>query len=712
MKKIYLFITAFVFFGFHLSAQNNGGTIKITLTDKNTKESIPFANVVVYNGKVQVAVGTTDMEGDVTIRALTPGNYNVKAVYVGYQGQQINDVEVNDNKTTYLKIALSGGIDLGPVIITEYSRPIINPETTSGGYIDEKTFQAMAAKDVNSVISTQAGVILTDNGSSTQLQVRGSRPGNTNIFVDGERAIGTTNIPQGAVGEMGIMLGGLPAQYGDVTGGAVSITTKGPKPTWNGGVELISSQLTDPYGYNFGGFNVSGPLVSKKDSANNKTPIVGFFLAGQGVYQKDPRPWAGGIPQVKPDKLAQLEQNPITYNAANQTFYTASSFITQNDLTTSKVRPNVANKQISLAPKIDFQITPSLRITLGGNIDYNNYHTFVQEYSLLNSQHNPQVIEQTYRGYLRLTQKFGAQTTTEQEKTQSVVKKAYFTFQAGYQKYKYTQQDEQLKNDFFSYGYVGKFNEYRMPVYGDTSTVYQKVPGANGTYSLVPHKGSYSTLGYQDTLIKFQPGAQNPLAANYTSDVINIIGANNLNSYSQILNAQGLINGSIPANVQGLYYNTGRTTGGYSVRDNSIFRVTSNFSADIGKNHSVMIGVEYDQRNERGYDVNARGLYSVANQLANQHNQTFDSTGTYYATQAQYAAAINPDNGQAYGNLTTAQTGAPISSNSGVFVKDVHYDQSAQSVFSKNFYDQVMGIHNGQSTAYININQYDPSVFN
>src|ERR1700749_349808 len=122
MKKIYLFITAFVFFGFHLSAQNNGGTIKITLTDKNTKESIPFANVVVYNGKVQVAVGTTDMEGDVTIRALTPGNYNVKAVYVGYQGQQINDVQVNDNKTTYLKIALSGGIDLGPVIITEYSR--------------------------------------------------------------------------------------------------------------------------------------------------------------------------------------------------------------------------------------------------------------------------------------------------------------------------------------------------------------------------------------------------------------------------------------------------------------------------------------------------------------------------------------------------------------------------------------------------------------
>ena len=26
----------------------------------------------------------------------------------------------------------------------------------------------------------------------------------------------------------------------------------------------------------------------KKDSAGNKTPIVGFFLSGQGNYEKDP----------------------------------------------------------------------------------------------------------------------------------------------------------------------------------------------------------------------------------------------------------------------------------------------------------------------------------------------------------------------------------------------------------------------------------------
>ncbi|MFI5141784.1 MAG: carboxypeptidase regulatory-like domain-containing protein, partial [Bacteroidia bacterium] len=729
MKKIYLFITAFVFLGFSLSAQNNGGSIKITLVEKkNPKESIPFANVVVYNGSLQVAVGTTDIDGNVMIKPLNAGKYNVKAVYIGYQTQQVNDVVVNNDKTSYITIPMAlaneGGKTLEDVIITEYAVPLIDPDTKSGGTIDHETFQAMADKSVESVISTQAGVILTDNGSKTQIQVRGSRAGNTNVYIDGERAIGTTNMPQGAVEQMSVMLGGLPAQYGDVTGGAVSITTRGTQPKWFGGVELISSQLTDPYGYNFGGFSLGGPIASKKDSSNNKQPIIGFFMAGQGVYQKDPRPWAGGIPQVNSTKLSQLEQNPIQYNPANGAYYTASSFLTQSDLTNSKVRPNVSNKQISLAPKIDFQITPNLKITLGGNIDYNNYHTFVQEYALLNSQHNPQVIEQTYRGYLRLTQRFGAQTSTETEKTQSVVKRAFFTFQAGYQKYKYVQQDEQFKNDFFSYGFVGKFTELRKPLYGDTSTYIQKIPGLKSHVnpskdSVIVHHGAYGLQGYQDTLIGFVAGTKNPLAANYTSNVINDIGAGNISNYPQILNAQGLMNGTVPANVQGLYYNTGRTTGAYSVRDNTIFRITSNFSADIGKNHSVMIGIEYDQRNERGYDVNARSLYNVARQLANPSGISYvdslgHSTGTYY-TQAQYAAATNPDNinGKPYGAITTAETGgAPVSSTANVFIRDGIYDPTSHSVFSRNFYDQVMGIHSGQSTQYINIDQYDPSVFN
>ncbi|MHB8261107.1 MAG: carboxypeptidase regulatory-like domain-containing protein [Bacteroidia bacterium] len=716
MKKVYLLLVGFVFLGFLANAQSNGGTIKVTLVDKkNPKETIPFANIVVYQGKTQVAVGTTDMDGVAYIKNLAAGKYNLKAVYVGYQPQQIDKVEVLDNKTAYINIPLSneGGVNLNEVVVTEYAGPpLIDPDTKSGQVIDRETFQHVSDKSVEGVIGMAAGVIVTDNGSSQQIQVRGARSNSTNYFIDGERVIGTTNMPQQAVEQMSVVLGGLPAQYGDVTGGAISITTRGVQPKFFGGVEAISSQLTDPYGYNSLGFSLGGPLIMKKDTGGTKKPIVGFFIGGMGNYIKDPRPWINGIPQVNPGKLAQLEQNPIQYNPANGGYYTASSFLTPSDLYTAKVRPNVAKKQILLSPKIDIAVTPNLKITLGGNLDYNNYNTFVQEYSLMNSQHNFNIIERTIRGYARLVQSFGSKDATEQEKSQSVIKKAYFTLQAGYQQYKYTQQDPEMKNNVFDYGYVGKFDEKRMPVY----QLQDSAKVGHGSSAAYAHN-VYVQQGYTDSAITFKPGTQNPLMANYTSQVYNDLGANsnpnNISNFGQVLNAQGLVNGFPPNNVQGLYYNTGRTTGLYSIRDNRIFRVTSNFSADI-KNHAVMIGVEYDQRSEAGYDVSARNLYNLARQLANLHNQSLDTNAQVY-TQAQYATAINPDNGQAYGALNATQTGAPVTAGAGVVTYGPAVNMSQMSTFAKNFYDQEMGIHNnnaGGYAQYINVDAYDPSHFN
>ena len=711
MKKVYLLLVAFVFVGLGLNAQNNGGSIKVTLTDKANKETIPFANVVVFLGKTQVAVATTDMDGNAWVKNISAGKYNVKAVYVGYQAQQINDVQVQNDKTAYVNIALSneGGVNLNEVVITEYAIPLIDPDTKSGQAFDRETYQHVADKSLEGVIGMAAGVIVTDNGSSNQIQVRGARSNSTNYFIDGERAIGTTNMPQQAVEQMSVVLGGLPAQYGDITGGAVSITTRGVQPNFFGGVEAISSELTDPYGYNSLGFSLGGPLVMKKDSANNKKPIVGFFIGGQGNYLKDPRPWYDGIVQVNPSKLSQLEKKPIQYNPANNSYLPSAAFITPDDLYTSKVRPNMAKKQIEIAPKIDIAVTPNLKITLGGNFDYNNYHTFEQSYSLFNSEHNPQVIERTMRGYARLVQQFGSKDATEQEKSQSVIKKAYFTLQAGYQQYSYTLQDEQFKGNIWNYGYVGQFTEKRMPVFALDSA---KVPGQS------KKQYGYVLKGYTDSAITFNPGTVNPLTANYTSAIYNDIGANSnpnlINNFGTIQNAQGVVNGFTPNNVQGLFYGTGRTEPSYEKVDNRIFRVTSNFSADI-KNHALMIGVEYDQRNEAFYYVDARGLYNLARQLANLHNQALD-TGAHLYTQTQYAAAINTDNNHAYGAINSTETfGAPITAGTNVITYTTAVNLGLMSTFAKNFYDQEMGIHNnnaGGYAQYINVDAYDPSHFN
>jgi len=194
--KTYLLLLALLVLA-RISFAQTTGSIKVTITDSATKESIPFANAILYKGSIQIQTATTDLDGNAFFKQVTPGKYNVKVAYVGYQSKQIKNAEVHPNKTTYLQIALNneGGVNLESVVVTEYKVPLIDPDTKSGGIIERENFQQMASKDLNSVISTQAGVILSNNGSNTQIQVRGSRSANTNVYVDGERAVGYSNMP-------------------------------------------------------------------------------------------------------------------------------------------------------------------------------------------------------------------------------------------------------------------------------------------------------------------------------------------------------------------------------------------------------------------------------------------------------------------------------------------------------------------------------------
>jgi len=715
IRKIYLFLTAFIAFGFFAVAQNNPGSIKVLLVDEK-KEAIPFANVVVYNGNTQVATGTTDIDGYAFIKQLSAGTYNVKAVYVGYQTKTTSGVIVNNDKTTYFTVAMTnaGGIQLEEVVV-EYKAPLIDPDTKSGQTTDRVSFQAMADKSIAGVLSTAAGVY--SNG--TDLNLRGSRgsgagagadgsQGANNIFIDGERVIGTANVPRQAVQQMSVILGGIPAQYGDVSSGIISITTRGPQPKWFGGIEATSSGIpnannkqlgTDKYGYNFLGFSFGGPLLNKKDSSGTK-PIVGFFLGGEIEYQKDPRPWANGIATVNKDKLSKLEANPLQYNPLSNNYYLAASYVNSNDMGTSAVRQNVAQRGIRLNPKIDIAVNPNLNITLGGSWDYTTNHTFIYEYALLNSQHNPQVVQNTMRGYARLTQRFGPTGSTEQEKSQSVIKNAFWTAQASYQKYKFTQQDEQFKNNYFDYGYVGKFNEYQMPFY-----YYAPAVTASPSHGGAPaNTGGYMYGGVIDTLITFTPGSTNALTANYTNQLMNDYNAQGIKvtSYNQIVQNNGLRNGDVPGNVHALWYNTGRPFGGYTLQDQSMIRFTSNFTADI-KNHSIVLGVEFDRRDERGYSVQTRGLWSQMRSLANMHNSSVDTASLQYNAAGTNTVTVFSPNGSIIQDASLP-----------VVTGSIKYDPSAQSVFSKNFYDQigVDGDHSATSTKYINIDGVDPTKLN
>ena len=614
LRKIYFSIVTLLFAGASLFAQNGGGAIKVTLKDKTNGETIPFANVVAYQGGVQVGVATTDMDGVAIIKPLSPGKYDVKGVYVGYQAQEMKGIVVGESKTAYVEISLSNGegVRLDEVQIVAYQEPLIDGDMKSGGTVTREEYQNMATKNINSVAATTAGVYQADEGAA--LNVRGGRSASTIYFVDGVKVVGGLGVPQQGVEQLNVITGGVPAQYGDATSGIISVTTRGPQSKFGGGVELISSQLTDKYGYNSLGFSLTGPLYQKRDSSGQKKPIIGFFISGQGTYEKEPDPSYVKLWKLNDDKLAELEQTPlrVVTVGAEDKFYRELDYVTKADMTQISSRQNVANRTVQLNGKIDFKVAPNTNLTIGGAYDYINRHDFVYGYSLFNSQNNPQTVENTWRTYARINQKFGTnQTGAEKEKSQALISNAYFTFLASYEKKKNKVQDDTHKDKIFNYGYQGKYNWT-----ADTTSNYLlRFDETNLKYYL-------DYQGPQRGPVSYERSELNPTTANYSSQVFNFRGTE-----ESIQAAQGdyaFVNGDRPQSINSLFSSTGRQYNGYVITETTQLRFASSFSADF-KNHAIMVGVEYDQRNLSGYTVNPIGLWERMRNLTNSHLQNFDT---------------------------------------------------------------------------------------
>ncbi|MCW3103646.1 MAG: hypothetical protein JWO09_2086 [Bacteroidetes bacterium] len=663
-----------------LLAQNES-SLKVKLIDKTTKETIPFANVVVEMGGIQAGIGTTNIDGEVTIKPLNPGKYNVKATYVGYQAVQMENINVAVGKTVYLNIEMSAGTTLDVVEIIEYSEPLIDPDTKSGGTVTREEYQNMATKNINSVAATTAGVYQQDEGGS--LNVRGARSSGTAYYVDGQKVIGSSNVPQSSVEQITTIVGGTPAEYGDATGGIIAITTRGPASKYTGGIEVISSGFgekkgLDAFGYNFLGFSINGPILTSKDSTSGaKKSVLGFSLSGEVVSEKDPDPSAVGFYQINPEKLDEITNTPLRPSEQGSGFVLNSEYVNAGDLQKIKARNNVESKSMRLSGKIQYQPTTNMGITLGGSIDYNKNHGFVYEYALYNPVNNPLNTDKTWRVYAKLTQKFNSATSKEEEKSSSNIKNAYFTIQAGYEKRKQKTRDDDHLDKIFDYGYIGKFTQTIKPIYTWEDSL-----------------GGLAQIAHGYTSLTFAPGEQNPTGTPYTTQFYSLNDAADIQDPSDVQAGLGLLNGDRPASIYGLWYNTGRQYNGYSDNDNSQFRVFANFSADI-KNHAIQVGFEYEQRTERYYSLAPIGLWTRMRQLANKHLSQLDFSTPIYNP--------NPDPA----NAQILDFFDPSVYNYYDFNR--LYNEGEQSQFDRSLREKLGYAEN--STNWIDIDSYDPETY-
>jgi outer membrane receptor protein involved in Fe transport len=641
-------------------AQSQSGTIKGTITENDTDETVPMANIVLELNGVVVAGAVADFDGDYTIKPVNPGSYTVKISFIGFASKEISDVLISANKITYINAKLKNSSSvIGEVELIEYVVPLIDPDK-SGTTKTKEEITALPTRNVASVAAQTAGIYQEDEGGD--LNVRGSRSDATFYYIDGVKVRASNKLPQASIEQMTVITGGLPASYGDATGGIISITTRGPSNEFFGGVEVVSSRFLDDFGYNLVGFNLSGPLM-KNDEGNS---TLGFFLSGEYESADDFDPSGATIYKVKDDVLSELEDNPLIFSVQNGIVQAqrAAEFVSMDDLEQISARQNVARTNASMSGKIDFKPSLNTNMTVGGNFSNSKYNESIYTYSMFNPSNNPQYIDQSWRVYGRFQQSFGA---TDQEQSASTLKNAFFTLQADYSKDTKIRQDEDHKDNLFNYGYIGKFTPVRDTVFSTPvewfDTDEDGVPNytidilgldQNGSPSLgdtmfdVPTSSDGASSNFllaQDPIsyYNFQAGGLNPNVESYTQAYYDFVGAQSVSTIDQITGIGAAVNGDRTDNVYSIWYNSGRQYNGYSKYDESQLRFTGSASADIN-DHALQFGFEYEQRDDRYYGISPVGLWTLAEQKVNNYIGQFEGAYEYLYTDAENGALIGVQN--------------------------------------------------------------------
>lgn len=617
MKRIILNLLLLVFSVTVMTAQTS---LEGTVNDATNNEALGFAAVEIYKNDVFITGTDTDFDGNYFFSDIDPGTYDITVSFLGYTTQKQTGVLVKAGKSNRLNFSLSEeGVLMDAVEIVAYKVPLIEIDnTTSGATVTAEKIRSLPIKDIAGIAATSAGISSTDSGD---ISVRGSRKEATVYYIDGVRVSGAdAMIPQSEIDQMRIITGGVEARYGDLVGGAISITTKGPSKKFMGGVEAETSEFLDGYGYNLLSANVTGPIVKK----SNGDPIIGFRLSGQFRDIKDNFPVAGGVWALSKEKIAELEKDP-TFTIGGAEF---SSLEKLTEAKLFKARPNNGLVDLNTTARIDARINSAIDVSLSGSYNQANQQFapssrvnasgsgagFNRNYwRFANWTHNPYENSKGYRGNFRFRHKIGQQSVDKDEDaTPSSLQNFSYVLQAGFEKRFEGQEDALNKQNLFNYGYYGKTERNFAPTFGiiqDTAS-YAGVPVQIETP--------------QGTVFYGQTGYLGPDGEYTPSESINTVlaGYNNINGFIQPNLAEGW----------GLYRNVGAVYNTVNKSEDDILSLNADFNFDFlpggskkGR-HSIQFGLLYEQRTNRFWRINPKGLWDLARVSVNGHLTSLDTT--------------------------------------------------------------------------------------
>lgn len=283
-KLLFTFLTLVVIV--QLSYAGNTGKIAGRVIDKDTKEPIPFANVIVEGTQLGAA---TNLNGEFVILNVPPGVYTVTASVVGYQKKSITDVRVNVDFTTRLEFQLTqGSIDLPPVVVQGERNPLIRQDLTNPvASITSDKIDELPVDQIADVIKLQAGVVVGNDGD---IHIRGGYGNEIAYTLNGI----TLNDPYGnrrsvglatnAVQEVSVSSGTFSAEYGNALSGVVNYVTKEGPSKYTGSIRAYSGDYVTNRTDLFENIDEINPLNRARTEFTFGGPLPLFFTRNVNFF--------------------------------------------------------------------------------------------------------------------------------------------------------------------------------------------------------------------------------------------------------------------------------------------------------------------------------------------------------------------------------------------------------------------------------------------
>jgi len=562
-------------------------------------------------------------------------------------------------------------------------------------YVGQPTIKHLPLRDINelSLINPSAYYLSRNNMRFGGIEANGNY-----IIIDGMQVRDATSFPFRAIGKFAVLNNEAPIQLGNSIAGFVIIEPPLHKDSLFVSIEGLSGfrfitkggMNIYPLGNDMIEINAGGPIRIGKRSKSDNLKLPSFYVAAAFSKINEPMPSIANSYEVKSADLANLENNPLKTSGSGTGIYENSEYITADQVEQTKVNSNSGIRALNGYFRVNYPLNRWIDLTLGSYIQYDKRRVFIYENAMFNSKNNPQQITQNFDNYLRLSHTL----------KQSDELKLSYQLQLNYSNYFNKVQSDEHKDNFFNYGYVGKFTTYKTNSYKDEN--------GNDVYGIDSVTGKFGLIhqGWRDTLYSFEASDINPLAANVTKSYYSLYAdpAGNYESYDQVILGGGLVNGWSPgdltANVFDLWYSPGKVYNFYSKTSQQQLKSQLVFDLSHHKMGRLKFGAEYSKNTERSYQLQPVGLWRLMEAYTNFHITELDKSNpqmVYYDSN---------------GNQLILDKDDPVPSGA-VFQDTIFYNRlyngSAQYLFDYNLRKKLGLATNGVD--WIDVNALPPETF-